>query len=89
MSRHILLVWGEQCEVRVRRVSRTVCRAVGHYRNQRVQAEERTPSTALKRWKWAVQFRWGAPPSLGSSVKLADAGLPKARDSRHARSPIT
>jgi hypothetical protein len=88
MSRHILLVWGEQCEVRVSPLSKTVFRAVGNYRSQRVQSEAGTPSTALKRWKWAVQFRWGAPPSIDPSVKLADAGLPKAVDSRHLRSPL-
>jgi hypothetical protein len=74
MSRHIILVWGEQCEVRVSPLSKTVFRAVGNYRSQRVQSEARTPSTALKRWKWAVQFRWGAP-SLDSSVKLTSDGL--------------
>jgi hypothetical protein len=87
MSRHVLLVWGEECDVCVRRLSKTTCRAVGKYHGQRIQSEDRTPSTVLKRWKWAVQFRWGSP-SYDSTVKPAHPGLRKRRAAHNARGEV-
>jgi hypothetical protein len=57
MSRRFVIVLGEQHEVSVTRLSRTMYRAVGEYRGQTIETTDATPLTTLKRWKGAAQLR--------------------------------
>jgi hypothetical protein len=77
LSRLFVIVWGEQHEVSVTRLSKTECRALGEYRSHVIESIDRTPLTALKRWKAAAQCRSGISITIARRDKLADLGIPK------------
>jgi hypothetical protein len=56
-ARHIVKVWGQECEVIVHRLSRTACRAVGMHMGRWLEVRELTESAALRTWTDAAKNR--------------------------------
>lgn len=52
-------VWGQQVPVSVYRKSKSVWVAVGSYMEQRIETQDRSEGSALKRWREAARYRGG------------------------------
>ncbi|MDA9437261.1 hypothetical protein [Bradyrhizobium sp. CCBAU 51627] len=56
---HKVTVWNETCRVTTYHKHKTVWIAVGTYKGERIETDDSSEGTALKRWKEAAAYRGG------------------------------
>jgi DNA-binding beta-propeller fold protein YncE len=55
--KHTIQVWSRPYEVTVEQRSKSVWVASGDYQGQSIVVTDRTPTSALKRWREAAQYK--------------------------------
>jgi hypothetical protein len=55
--KHQVTVWGKNYEVTVNQKSKTVWEAVGSYEGRTIRVNDRSESTAVKRWVEAARYQ--------------------------------
>ncbi|HXI87762.1 MAG TPA: hypothetical protein VNH64_09910 [Parvularculaceae bacterium] len=54
---HDVMVWGKSHKVRTYKKSKSVWVASGKYNDESITTQDRSESTALKRWREAADYR--------------------------------
>jgi hypothetical protein len=57
MAQHIVKVWDKPHTVAVDQKSKSVWIAVGDYMGEQITVQDRSESTALKRWREAARYK--------------------------------
>jgi hypothetical protein len=57
MAEHRVTVWDRIYTVDVHKTSKSVWRAVGEYEGEHIETQDRSETTALKRWREAARYR--------------------------------
>lgn len=58
-GRHRVMVWGESVEVSLHQKSKSVWIARGTYLTHSIETKDRSPGSALARWREAATYRGG------------------------------
>jgi hypothetical protein len=57
ITKHVVTVWDERCEISVYQKSKSVWIAVGEYKGRRIEETGRSAATAAGHWRKAATYR--------------------------------
>ncbi len=57
MPVHTVEVWSKSYNVTTRQKSKTLWIAAGYYMGKRIEVQDRSKATAIKRWREAARFK--------------------------------